>query len=109
MLKFSTGVILSQDKGQWAIRIRTPKGVLNLADALGTYRCTQNTSGVRLAQIVVQTLNTVVQKGRAASLQPRAGKTTPLITLKEFLCQIAGPCTTCRGKGCASCNGTGVS
>jgi hypothetical protein len=107
MLKFSTHVTLVEDGG-WSVRIRTPKGLVDLGDALKTYRCQQNTSGVKLAEIVVTTLGLVVSKGRSGSLRERSGRSLPLITLKDFLAKTAGPCTACKGKGCKTCNGLGV-
>ena len=107
MLKFSTGVTLVEDSG-WIVRLRTPKGLLSLSDALTTYRCTQNTSGVKLAEIVLTTLRIVIERGRTASLRERSGRTLPLITLKDFLSKIAGPCPSCKGRGCKACDGIGV-
>jgi len=107
MLKFSTGVTLVEDNG-WTIRIRTPKGLLSLSDAMATYRCTQNTSGVKLAEIVLKTLSIVIERGRTASLSASSGRTLPLITLKDVLSKIAGPCSSCRGRGCNACGGIGV-
>lgn len=108
MLKFSTGVTLVSDNGSWSIRVKTPKGPMSLTEALSTFKCGGNTSGTKLAEIVNQTLSLVLSKGRQASLQPRAGRVLPLIMLKDFLTKIAGPCPSCRGRGCKACNQMGV-
>ena len=108
LLKISAGVTLIESNGMWSININHSGQQKDLKTAIQTHNCPDRTAGVQLAKVCLHALSSAVKNGKQETLRGRVGRQMPLVLLKEFLFNTAGPCTGCRGRGCTACNKMGV-
>lgn len=85
-LATSTGVTLVENSGRWEILVLTPGGqAMNLSEALVQFQCRTATTGTKLAEIVVNALQTIVAAQKQHLLREKAGRQMPILMLKDFL------------------------
>ena len=84
--------------------VQIEKEGLWVSASVVTANCPQ-TPGIQLLKVVLTAAKKV---GSTTVAQSREGKIMPLILLKSFLFGIVAVCSSCKGKGCPTCNNLGV-
>lgn len=107
-LRITSGVTLLESGGSWLVNINHNGNQVGLAAALSQHQCATTSAGVKLSQVVLYALNRAVANGLSAQLRTKANRQMPIILLKDFLFNLVGKCSSCKGRGCSACNSMGV-
>lgn len=88
-LSTATGVTLVENGGRWELLVLTPGGqAMNLSEALGQFQCLSKTTGTKIAEIVVNALQSVVSAQKQHLLKEKAGRQIPILMMKDFLLKV---------------------